>query len=409
MILRSVALVATASALQRLPAPLARRRGLNGKTIRRVLDVPVDAENSVSELAELIADLGAADLNVLSNLEELRSFKFFSLYSIDMLANCAYIGGAVDECEFDACEVLPEEPAPLDLLERDGGERTFELDAWARFDLPSEDYYDLEAYPEGYTAYDGSHVWRFIYDNLSFAGSTKARRTCIGGICPEDDENGWRAVFDRSISGMHASIACHVVDDFSEDDDECLAEFRRRLQPEAHPERLRNLNFAFSLVLTALREARGALGSYAFEPGDAALDGELRDKVRTLVSASLLDEPALSKMAPLLREGAVMATECVLATDDESGDEFVDETGIWQMRQRSRAMLRAMDCVQCGACRLHGKVAWLGIATAMRIIYGDTSSKPLARVEVAGLITTLAKLGTAVRFAEEMTNGDYDA
>ena len=36
-----------------------------------------------------------------------------------MLANCAYIGGAVDECEFDACEVLPEEPAPLDLRERD--------------------------------------------------------------------------------------------------------------------------------------------------------------------------------------------------------------------------------------------------------------------------------------------------
>ena len=321
-----------------------------------------------------------------------------------MLANCAYIGGAVDECEFDACEVLPEEPAPLDLLERDGGERTFELDAWARFDLPSEDYYDLEAYPEGYTAYDGSHVWKFIYDNLSFAGSTKERRQCIGGICPEDDENCWRAVFDRSISGMHASIACHVVDDFSEDDDECLAEFRRRLQPEAHPERLRNLNFAFSLVLTALREARGVLGAYAFEPGDAALDGELRDKVRTLVSASLLDEPALSKMAPLLREGAVMATECVLATDDESGDEFVDETGIWQMRQRSRAMLRAMDCVQCGACRLHGKVCWFGIATAMRLIYSDTKSKPLSRIEVAALITTLAKLGTAVRFAEEMTH-----
>ena len=67
MILRSVALIATASALQRLPAPLARRRGLNGMrsrgTVRRVLDVPVDAENSVSELAELIADLGAADLN----------------------------------------------------------------------------------------------------------------------------------------------------------------------------------------------------------------------------------------------------------------------------------------------------------------------------------------------------------
>ena len=68
MILRSLSLIATASALQRLPAPLARRRGLNGMRARgtvalRVLDVPVDAENSVSELAELIADLGAADLN----------------------------------------------------------------------------------------------------------------------------------------------------------------------------------------------------------------------------------------------------------------------------------------------------------------------------------------------------------
>ena len=40
----------------------------NGKTVRRVLDVPVDAENSVSELAELIADLGAADGDVYARL-----------------------------------------------------------------------------------------------------------------------------------------------------------------------------------------------------------------------------------------------------------------------------------------------------------------------------------------------------
>ena len=66
--------------------------------------------------------------------------KFFSLYSIDMLANCAYLGGALEECSFDACEVLPEEPVPQSVLDRDTHERGFELDAWARFDLPSEDY-----------------------------------------------------------------------------------------------------------------------------------------------------------------------------------------------------------------------------------------------------------------------------
>ena len=31
----------------------------------------------------------------------------------------------------------------------------------------------------------------------------------------ENDPNGWHNVFDRAVSGLHASIACHVVDDYS--------------------------------------------------------------------------------------------------------------------------------------------------------------------------------------------------
>ena len=30
--------------------------------------------------------------------------------------------------------------------------------------------------------------------------------------------------------------------------------------------------------------------------------------------------------------------------------------GLWQARLRARDMLRVMNCVQCSACRLHGKV-----------------------------------------------------
>ena len=91
-------------------------------------------------------------------------------------------------------------------MERDRKERGFELDAWARFDLPSEDYYDLEEYPEGYTGYDGSSVWKFLYENLTFGKEA---------IEEENDPNGWHNVFDRAVSGLHASIACHVVDDYS--------------------------------------------------------------------------------------------------------------------------------------------------------------------------------------------------
>ena len=175
-----------------------------------VLD-PLNAEDlgdsaTVPELAEAVAHKGAADVTALSLLEEIRGHKFFSLYSIDLLANCAYLGGAPEECEFDACEVLPVDPVPLHLMERDRKERGFELDAWARFDLPSEDYYDLEEYPEGYTGYDGTSVWKFLYENLTFGKEA---------IEEENDPNGWHNVFDRAVSGLHASIACHVVDDYS--------------------------------------------------------------------------------------------------------------------------------------------------------------------------------------------------
>ena len=113
-----------------------------------------------------------------------------------------------------------------------------------------------------------------------------------------------------------------------------------------------------------------------------------------------MDGDNIKRVAPLLRAAASQASECSLETSGD--DEWIEEKGIWEVRQRSRAVLRLFDCVQCGACRIHGKVAWFGVATALKLIYSDASTRPLCRVEVAALLTTLAKLATAVRFAEEM-------
>ena len=95
----------------RTPAlvPIVRAPATPTKLRAAVLD-PLNAEDlgdeaTVPELAEAVAHKGAADVTALSLLEEIRSLKFFSLYSIDLLANCAYLGGAPEECEFDACEV----------------------------------------------------------------------------------------------------------------------------------------------------------------------------------------------------------------------------------------------------------------------------------------------------------------
>ena len=45
-----------------------------------------------------------------------------------------------------------------------------------------------------------------MYENLTFGKEA---------IEEENDPNGWHNVFDRAVSGLHASIACHVVDDYS--------------------------------------------------------------------------------------------------------------------------------------------------------------------------------------------------
>ena len=98
-----------------------------------------------------MAHKGAADVTALSLLEEIRGLKFFSLYSIDLLANCAYLGGAPKSANSTLviARLVPVDPVPLHLMERDRKERGFELDAWAPSTLPCEDYYDLEEYPEG--------------------------------------------------------------------------------------------------------------------------------------------------------------------------------------------------------------------------------------------------------------------
>ena len=70
-------------------------------------------------------------------------------------------------------------------------------------------------------------------------------------------------------------------------------------------------------------------------------------------------------------------------------------TQIWKARLRTRDLLRVMNCVQCNVCRLHGKVAALGLATGLQILLGTEGDggdvDSLHRVEVASLITLAAK------------------
>ena len=85
---------------------------------------------------------------------------------------------------------------------------------------------------------------------------------------------------------------------------------------------------------------------------------------------------------------------------------------MWKMRLRTRDLLGVMNCVQCTLCRLHGKVMALGLSAALSVILGssgrgedcDVGPDPfkLTRTEVGALLTTAAKLSSAVQLVEEM-------
>ena len=114
--------------------------------------------------------------------------------------------------------------------------------------------------------------------------------------------------------------------------------------------------------------------------------------LKSTLSCALLREDSVGIASRRLHDHAVRDADSVEA--------------LWDARMRSRDLLRIMNCVQCNKCRLHGKIAFLGLATAMQILVGHSGegSDPgtLHRVELAALMTTLHRCSKAIQFCQEM-------
>lgn len=109
------------------------------------------------------------------------------------------------------------------LRDVDKRECDFELDGWARWDMPTDDYYDIEEYPEGYTGYDGSDVWNFIHD-----------RICFDEYNNNNNNHHWKADFNKVVSGMHSLISAQVIRGI-QDKITSGQEFREESEPWTNP------------------------------------------------------------------------------------------------------------------------------------------------------------------------------
>lgn len=269
-------------------------------------------------------------------------------------------------------------------------EHYFDLDGWARWDMPTNDYYSTVAFPEAYTGYDGSEVWEFIHE-----------RICFKGFSYDDDH--WKADFNRAVSGLHAMVSAQVVRGIRDKatsgipfaDTEVWRdprkEFQRRLSPNGEtPQALENMYFSYMLLLSAASKARGRLME---DCRSGKIDSDSATDLQTALSCSLLQQQeSVGVASRKLREHAVRDSDSVEA--------------LWEARMRCRDLLRIMNCVQCNKCRLHGKISVLGLTTALQILVGRAGEggdpNLVHRVELAALMTTLRKFSTAIQFCQEM-------
>jgi hypothetical protein len=255
--------------------------------------------------------------------------------------------------------------------------------------MPSDDYYDIQQFADGYTGYDGSEVWRFIHD-----------RICFDGYNYDDDH--WKADFNKAVSGLHSMVSAQVVRGISErvESGESFkeaeiwrdprAEFERRLGQDGEtPLAIENLYFSYMLLLTATSKARARLLK---DCDSGKIDEESAAELRKVLASPLLDNPSVGVASIKLHDHAVKDSDSVGA--------------LWEARMRTRELLRIMNCVQCNKCRLHGKVSVMGLSTALQILVGQKGEggdvTRVHRVELATLMTALDKFSRAIEFCKAM-------
>ena len=251
-------------------------------------------------------------------------------------------------------------------------------------------YVNLRLNPERWTGYNGSHVWKAIYDENCLKGEKKE-----DGLCYEE------RVLYRLLSGMHASVNIHVAlhaNPPQSEDEEWLPDPARFAQLfENHPERLKNLHFSFVVMLRALRKATPALAKFPTDLGQDTIEDE---KTRQL-KMKLLDSPQV--LGKSCEELFNAFDEARLFNDVGVASEVLVNSGgsdKMQFKDIFRNITEVIDCVACQKCRLHGKLQILGIGTALKILLLPEevlmNEDVITRSEFVAMINTIAKFSRAL-------------
>jgi len=251
-------------------------------------------------------------------------------------------------------------------------------DSEADDDSTSTQFVSLTKNPERWTGYNGSDVWRAMYEENCFRGHNE-----VDDMCYEE------RVLYRLLSGMHASINIHISKNYYPPRKGKRESFesnpRRYWQQFAkHPDRLRNLHFAFVVLLRAVQRASNYFSAQ-----------------------SQYGERGLMLVRRLIDSNVLQSCNAVFSAFDESvlfsGDGGTLPTTLkHQFKDVFRNISTLFDCISCQQCKLHGKLQLLGVGTALKLLLLPEELISVTRQESVALFNTLAKFSDAIVAAREL-------
>jgi len=212
------------------------------------------------------------------------------------------------------------------------------------------------------------------------------------------------------MSGLHASINIHLSALYLFKGNGLtkpkwglnFEEFRRRFDPETTndegPTWLKNLYFAYTVVLRAITKAAPFWEQEQFYTGDFEDDQHVQELVQALL--------AKSKTCPSTFDEKLMFT-------DPASAKILKE----EFKLHFRNVSRIMDCVGCDKCRLWGKVQVQGLGTALKILFSGhelddgkvnkSSQFHLKRTEIVSLFNAFGRLSSSVNYLQTFKSMEH--
>jgi Endoplasmic Reticulum Oxidoreductin 1 (ERO1)/FAD binding domain len=281
---------------------------------------------------------------------------------------------------------------------------------------------NLARNPEHNTGYNGTHIWRAIYEEncLPLGGSGS-------GDDDNDDEHNQcleERVLYRLLSGLHASTTISIAYHYYPP-----APRKNRTSWESNPtyfmqkfahheDYIRNLHFSYVVLLRALTKASKYL--YRYQIRASGSNHVVDDETATVLLRRLLDSTILQSCASVF---SAFDESLMFQQQNEQADLLFTNSGnrknkqhlpVRTLQQQFKGVFHnvssILDCVQCQQCKLHGKMAMLGYGTALRILFmnddvaDDSDGTPMMnRNEMVALINTLAKFSESIRHVRSLT------